>query len=87
MFDQYLQKLDNQLTSYRPWFAHFSGLLKISVATAHKYRGVHDPTFAKLPLMDSALELVDDLLAIAYELDNNISKSKAFSKKAAELKQ
>lgn len=61
--------LDNELKSFRPWFAHYYGLIRICVCTAHKYREKHDPENS-FSLMDSALELIDDLLAMAYEMDN-----------------
>ncbi|KAK3250300.1 hypothetical protein CYMTET_40313 [Cymbomonas tetramitiformis] len=33
VFDQYLTMVDNELTTYRPWFVHYKGLFREAVTT------------------------------------------------------
>ncbi|KAK3273215.1 hypothetical protein CYMTET_18523 [Cymbomonas tetramitiformis] len=75
VFDQYLQQIENELTTYRPWMVHYKGLFREAVTTAHLYyREFHG---GDRPLLDSSLELAEYFLERADELDEGAGRNQA----------
>ncbi|KAK3249931.1 hypothetical protein CYMTET_40665 [Cymbomonas tetramitiformis] len=75
VFDQYLQQIENELTTYRPWMVHYKGLFREAVTTAHLYyKEWHGDARS---LLDSSLELAEYFLERADELDQGKGRNKA----------
>ncbi|KAK3253002.1 hypothetical protein CYMTET_37724, partial [Cymbomonas tetramitiformis] len=74
VFDQYLVEIENELTTYRPWFVHYKGLFREALTTAHLYWEKHSGKTRSL--QDSGLEIAEYLLMKADELDGGSGRNK-----------